>query len=153
MDGAREGIQGDFHKKCQEASYHVRQMEPHSQWMNAAENGMRELKKDSSRQMLKKHSPKWLCDNCLELQAFIKSHTVGNELWLKRKTPETMLSGETANISEFAEFGWYNWVKFRDKTIPYPEDKLVLVRYLGPSTDVGPAVRAKILKENGQHQI
>jgi hypothetical protein len=101
--------------------------------------------------MLKKHSPKWLCDNCLELQVFIKSHTVGNEFWLKGKTPETMLSGEIAHISEFTEFEWYNWVKFRDKAVPYLEDKLVLGRYLGPSTDIGRAIRAKILKKNNQH--
>jgi hypothetical protein len=57
MEGARKEIQADFHKKCQEASYHVSQMERHSPRMNAVENGMRELKKGSSRQMLKKHSP------------------------------------------------------------------------------------------------
>ena len=61
-----------------------------------------------------------------------------------------MLSGKTADISEFAEFGWYDWVKFRDTNVPYPEDKLVLGRYLGPSTDIGPAMTAKILKRNGQ---
>ena len=62
-----------------------------------------------------------------------------------------MLSGETADISEFAEYGWYDWVKFRDTNVPYPEDKLVLGRYLGPSTDIGPAMTAKILKSNGQY--
>jgi hypothetical protein len=102
--------------------------------------------------MLKRHSPKRLWDDCLELQTFIKSHnTAGNSFELKGETPETMLSGETADISEFTEFGWYDWIKFRDTTVPYPEDKLVLGRYLGPSTDIGPAMMAKILKANGQY--
>ena len=35
--------------------------------------------------------------------------------------------------------------------VPYPEDKLVLGRYLGPSTDIGPAMTAKILKSNLQY--
>jgi len=39
---------------------------------------------------------------------------------------------------------------YRDTTVAYPDSKLVLGRYLGPSTDVGPAMTAKILKDNGQ---
>jgi hypothetical protein len=74
----------------------------------------------------------------------------GNHFRLNGETPETMLSGETANISEFANCGWYDWIKFRDTAIPCPEDKLVLGRYLGPSIDIGPAMTAKALKQNGQ---
>ena len=32
----------------------------------------------------------------------------------------------------------------------FPEDKVVLGRYLGPSINVGPALTAKLLKSNGQ---
>jgi hypothetical protein len=151
MDGAKEQTQGEFRRKCREAGCHIRQTEPYSPWMNMAENGVRELKKASARAMLKAHSPKRLWDDCLELQAFIKSHTAGYTFGLNGETPETMLTGETADISEFAEFGWYDWVKFRDTVVPYPQDKLVLGRYLGPSTDIGPAMTAKILKANGQY--
>ena len=38
----------------------------------------------------------------------------------------------------------------RDNTPTYPDDKLILGRYLGPATDVGSALTAKILKSNGQ---
>jgi hypothetical protein len=152
MDGAKEQTLGDFQRKCREAGCHVKQTEPHSPWKNMAENGVRELKKSLARQMLLKHSPKRLWDNCLELQAFIKSHTAGNHYELKGECPETMLSGETADISEFAEYGWYDWLKFRDTTVSYPEDKLTLGQYLGPSTEIGPAMTAKILKGNGQYQ-
>ena len=62
-----------------------------------------------------------------------------------------MLSGETANISEFAKYGWCNWIKFRDTNVPYLEDKLVLGGYLGPSTDIGPAMTVKMLMQNGQY--
>jgi hypothetical protein len=40
-------------------------------------------------------------------------------------TRRTTTRGETADISEFTEFGWYDWIKFRDTVVPYPEDKLV----------------------------
>jgi hypothetical protein len=112
---------------------------------------VRELKKASARQMLKKHSPKCLWDDAMELQAHILSHTAGNQFGVNGETPETMLSGETADISEFAEFGWYDWIKFRDTKVPCPQDKLVLGRHLGPSADIGPAMMAKTLKQNGQH--
>ena len=32
----------------------------------------------------------------------------------------------------------------------YPDDHFELGRYLGPSIDIGPALRAKIIKEDGQ---
>jgi hypothetical protein len=76
------------------------------------------------------------------------SNTAGNHFGLNGETPERMLSGETANISEFAEHGWHNWIKFRDTAVPCPEDKLVLSGCLGPSTDIGPAMTAKTLKQN-----
>ena len=60
------------------------------------------------------------------------------------------MSGETSDISQFCELEWYEWVKFRDTAMQFPEDDLVLGRYLGPSIDVGPALTAKILKSNGE---
>ena len=48
------------------------------------------------------------------------------------------------------EFGWYNWVHFRDNAVTYPNDKWVLERWIGPSIDIGAALCAKILKENGR---
>lgn len=58
--------------------------------------------------MLLKHSPKPLRDDCIEFQAFIKLHAASNHYDLKGKCPETAMSGETADISEFAEYGWYD---------------------------------------------
>jgi hypothetical protein len=39
---------------------------------------------------------------------------------------------------------------FRDNIPTFPDHKLILSRYLGPATDVGSALIAKILKSNGQ---
>jgi hypothetical protein len=151
MDGSKEQTLGEFRRKCRKASCQIKQTENDTPWSNAAENGVRELKKASARQMLKKHSPKCLWDDAIELQAHILSHAAGNQFDLNGETPETMLLGETADISEFAEFGWYDWIKFRDTKVPCPQDKLVLGRCLGPSADIGPAMTAKTLKQNGQH--
>jgi hypothetical protein len=59
------------------------------------------------------------------------------------------MTGNTTNISHIAEFGWYDWVMFRDNEPSFPNDKRILGRYLGPAIDTGSALTAKILKSNG----
>ncbi len=53
---------------------------------------------------------------------------------------ETTMTGNTADISHIAEFGWYDWVMFRDSQPSFPNDKLILGRYLGPAIDTGLAL-------------
>jgi hypothetical protein len=66
------------------------------------------------------------------------------------QVPETIMTGSTADISHITEFGWYDWVMYRDDISSYPDNKLILGRYLGPATDIGLAFTAKILQPNGQ---
>jgi hypothetical protein len=149
MDNSKEQTLGEFKRKAREADCWIKQTEPYSPWSNYAELAIRELKKGCARKMLKAHVPKRLWDDCLEMEAYIRSHTYNGHPLLKGETPETVVSGETADISEFAEHAFYDWVKFRDTVVAYPDNKLVLGRYLGPSVDIGPAMTAKILKETG----
>ena len=79
----------------------------------------------------------------------IRSCTAKNAFELKGEGPRTVMKGETANITQLCEFGCYHWVYFRDNAIIYPEDKWVLERWLGPIIDIGPALCANIVKENG----
>ncbi len=69
---------------------------------------------------------------------------------LDRKVPKTIITGETANISQFCELGWYEGVKFCSTTILFPEYPLILGKYLGPSIDVGPTMAAKVLTPTGK---
>jgi hypothetical protein len=64
--------------------------------------------------------------------------------------PEAIVSGETADISPFATFKWYDWVLFRDTSATYPDDIMVLGRDLGPAIDIGPAMTRTVLKANGE---
>ncbi len=66
------------------------------------------------------------------------------------EVPETIMTGSTAKISHIWEFGWYDWVMFRDNVPTFPDVKLTLGQYLGPATNVGSALTTKILKSNGQ---
>jgi hypothetical protein len=55
------------------------------------------------------------------------------------------LTGSTTDISHICEFGWYDWVMFRDNVPAFPDVKLTLGQYLGPATNIGSALTAKIL--------
>ena len=150
MDGSKEQTLGKFRKTCQDASIHVKQTEPHSPWQNAAESGIRELKKASGRKMVRAGAPKPFWADAIEWEAYLQSNTAWDIYKLQGETPETVLSGETSDISQFCELSFYEWVMFRDEPVRYPDDNPVLGRFLGIAIDVGPAMTAKILKSNGE---
>ncbi|KAI2489517.1 hypothetical protein MHU86_25076 [Fragilaria crotonensis] len=144
MDGAKEQLLGQFRKKCREAGARVKQTEPHTPWSNAAESAIRELKRGVGRQMVRSKAPKRLWDHCLEREAYVRSLTAHDQYRLEGQVPETIVRGETANISALALFGWFEWVMFRDTSTTYPDDKMVLGRDLGPAIDIGPAMTRKV---------
>ena len=128
-------MQGQFRKKLTDADCWLKQTEPYSPWMNAAEGSIRELKRGAGRKMEKTGSPKKLWDHLLELEALLRSNTAHHIYQLKGEVPETVMSGETLDISPFCELEWYERVKYRDSAAPHPQNKLKLGRYLGPSID------------------
>ena len=80
----------------------------------------------------------------------MRSFTKHNMHKLNGQVPETVVSGETADISPLAQFKWYECVLFRNTSVMYPDAAMVLGRHLGPAIDIGPAMRRKILKSNGK---
>ncbi len=128
----------------------AKQTEPYSPWQQAAEGCIHELKWGVSRKMIKTGSPRVLWDHCIELEVLIRSLTSNNVYMTNGKVPETIMTGSTTDISLICEFGWYDWVMFRDDVPTFPDIKLTLGQYLGPATNVGSALTAKILKSNGQ---
>jgi len=149
-DGSKEQTLGDFRQKLREADCHLRVTKPYSLWQQAAEGCIREIKRGSSRKMIRTGSPKPLWDHCLELETLVLSCTCNDIYMTAGQVPETIMTGSTADIRHIAEFGWYDWVMYRDNIPSYPDDKLILGHYLGPATDIGSALTAKILQPNGQ---
>ncbi len=99
--------------------------------------------------MLMSGAPRHLWDDCLELEAYIRSHSTNSVYRLDGKVLETYMSGETADNGQFCVLAWYDCIMYRPGTIDYPDEPLRLGRYLGPAIDVGPAMTAKILQQNG----
>ena len=100
--------------------------------------------------MTKMKSPRVLWDNCLELEAYTQYNTALDTFDLDEMTTDTKMLGETSTITIFCEFRWYQWVYFRDTSVTFPGDKLVLGMYCGPSIDVGPVLTDKIMRNNGK---
>ncbi len=150
MDSSKEQTLGNFCQKLVDAHCQLKQTEPYSPWQNAAEREIKELKKGSGRKMLATGAPRQLWDDCLELEAYILSHSANSVYRLDGKVPDTYMSGETADISQFCELALYNWIMYRPGTIDYPDEPLRLWKYLGPAIDVGLAMTAKILQHNGK---
>ena len=69
MDGYKEQNLGDFACKLLDDGFHRTQIEPYSPWMNLCEGEIHELKRGSTRKMLKWNVPKKLWDHCLELES------------------------------------------------------------------------------------
>ena len=64
--------------------------------------------------------PARLWDYCAGLQAKIRCHTARNIPTINGQVPKTVITGNTADISELVEFGWYQWVYYRDATTYFP---------------------------------
>ena len=77
-------------------------------WPNAADGGICKIKHGAGRKQAKKRSPLKLWDHCLELEAYIQLNTALNSYELQGQVPETILSGQTADISPFMQHGWYD---------------------------------------------
>jgi hypothetical protein len=80
--------------------------------------------------------------------ADIDSHSVHDNHDLDDQTPQAIVTGETPDISLFAEFTFYQWIWF-DQDVAMAEDQEKYGRYLGPSRDVGSLMTSKILNDKG----
>ena len=145
MDNSLEQTKGEFRRIARSFGCGMEQFDHYQPWQNISESGVRELKKGSGRKMVVSHAPRSLWDHCYELEAKIISHTARGHYKLQNEVPETMLTGQTPDISPLAELSWYEWVMF----YPYTEKEQTLGRWLGPSPDeVGSAMTSKILQQN-----
>ena len=101
--------------------------------------------------MTKSGSPRRIWDHCLGLEGLIRSHMALDICKLNREVPDTVTTGDTAEIITISINGWYDWIKLYDPSgNSFPEDKYYPKRYLGPAIDTGPSLTAKILKMNGE---
>ena len=111
-DNSKEQVLGDFKCKLREADCHLKQIKPFSPWMQATEGCIHELKRGVTIKMIQTGLPKQLWDHCVEFQAFISSCTTNNIYRTNGQVPKTIMTRNTANISNICQFGWYTGLCF-----------------------------------------
>ena len=131
-DNAPELSDGKWSKLIRE--YRIRQTwtEPYSPWQNLCEAAIREIKKGIRRFTARSGSPKRLW--CFLGEWFsgtrrLTAHTMDS---LKGRVPAEAVVGQTPDISTYAQFDWYEPVRYIDN-----DHELKTGRCLGPANGVG----------------
>ena len=114
---------------------------------NPAEGAIREIKKAYYRIKEKTNIPDQLWDYALDYVVETAALTTNSSRYSKGRTPIEIITGETPDISEYMDFGLYDWVTYRTNAgLGTPE----LGRWLGISHRVGKAMSYWILPKSGE---
>ena len=136
-DGARAEIYGKFGDVAAEYRVKQRVTEPYSGWQNRAEAAIREIKRGIQRASQRARSPKRLWDYCGEWVSAIRRLTAHDISSLRDRVPCEAIEGNTPDISEYAQFEWYQYVWYHDPQVRFPEDPKKIGRWIGVAHDVG----------------
>ena len=149
-DGSKEqtGKNTEFQKTIRRNDIRTHQSEPDLHNQSPAEGVVREVKRKWFRTMFKKRVPRkywdygfrWCC-NVMQ-RTYLRSHRIDGGV------PLQFVTGDTIDISDHIEFGFYNRVWYRDNAGldggPKPG------RWLGVSENVGSIMSSWILQKNGE---
>ena len=69
---------------------------------------------------------------------------------LRGQTPHFATFGEEGDISNIFQFGWFEWVYFRENTGKFPFPSHVLGRCFGTAKNEGNEMSQLVLKLNGK---
>ena len=109
VENSKEQSLGELWRKCREVDCHLVNTEPYSPWQQATEGCIKQLNKASSRNLISSGAPKKLWDHYIELVVLIRSHTSHTAYELQGEVPETIMTGQTADISNICKYDWYEW--------------------------------------------
>ena len=130
-DNAEEQIHGRFEKLCKEYRIKRQLTVPYSPWSNLAEAAIRELKAGIRRAMRRAGAPKRTWNYCGEWISAIRRLTALDMPQLEGRVAEEDVLGSTPDISNYAQFDWYEPVWYMDPTAQFPGEKKLLGRWLG----------------------
>jgi hypothetical protein len=145
LDGAKAKMHGRFASIAKEYRIKQHQTEPYSRWQNRAKASIRELKWGIKRITLRARSPKRLWDYCGEWVAAVRRLTAHEIPGLQGRVPSEVIEGNTPDISEYAQFDWYQYVWYLDPAMPFPGDAKKLGRWIGVAHDVGSPITFWVL--------
>ena len=130
-DNAPEEIGGEFGKICRKFRIKQEQTVPYSPWSNLAESTIRELKVKIRRTLRRSKAPKRLWCFCGKWVAAIRRLTALDMPQLQGRVPEEDVLGSTPDISQYAQFDWYEPVMYWDPVAGFPHEQKLLGRWVG----------------------
>jgi hypothetical protein len=148
-DDAKELTARRWKIVAQEHQIAQRITEPYSPYQNRAEAGIRELKKAVRNSMPKMNAPQRLWDFCAIYHAEVCCYIATDLYQLHGRTPYEIVTGNTPDISEYAQYQWYEPIWFYDEIREFPHDRQTLGRWLGIAHRVGQALCYYVLRSNG----
>jgi hypothetical protein len=98
------------------------------------------MKEVTRKDMRLSGSPLVLWDYCMERRALIFQITAKKLFQLNGTNPHTLTFGSEADISHICQYGWYEWIYYRDVKTSFPYQKERLGRCLGPAKNEGNAM-------------
>ena len=149
-DPAKEQILGDTKKLAREAGTVIRAIEPNTPWSNRAERYIGIFKQGIRDTLRDTHAPLVLWDFCALHKAKINNATAKGLFQLHGVTPHEATFGEEPDISNICQFGFYDWVYYREQTAKFPYPSEMLGRVLGPSDGEGNEMSQWILRVDGR---
>jgi hypothetical protein len=149
-DFAKEQMEGEAKKICDKVGCDLRVLEKGTQWANRAERYVKIFKDAVIRDLCLSNCPMVLWCYCLQRRSEINNATAADNPVLEGSNPYTRMTGQTCDISNLCQFGWYEWIYFRDEQAKFPFPKLALGRCLGPAKSHGNAMAQWVLTSNGR---
>ena len=116
---------------CHQVGTTLRILECGTPWSNRAELYIGLLKEATTKDMRHANSPLALWDYALERRAMIHNLVPRPLFQNQGLSPHEITFGSQGDISRLCNFGWYQWVYYRDHGT-FPVSKLKLGRVLGP---------------------
>ena len=140
---------GSVRRFCDQVGTTLRLLEKSTQWANRAELYIGLLKEAVRKDMRASNAPMVLWDYCIQRRAKIHNVTPRNLFQNDGLAPFTATFGVQDDISNICNFGWCEWVYYRDHGI-FPINKEKLGKVLGPLKNEGNEMAQAILTHNGK---
>ena len=146
-DSAPEQVGGntEFQSICKKKEIDFRRAEPYTHGQNQAEPHVAILRRKWKYLMDRRDVPSRLWDYGWKYSCEIISRTVSSRFGNQGRPPLESIIGDTVDLSEYVEFGFYDWVYFRDGGPGAGTTKLG--RWLGVAHSVGNAMCYYVINE------
>jgi hypothetical protein len=149
-DGAKPYTGEEYRKKAKQAGIFCKMTDLYSPWQNRAKSEIREVKRLASKWTVKSQSPRQLWDHAIKVASIVGYHLAFEMYKLIGQVPETIMLGQTAEISFISSFAWYNWVYYNGQNAAFTTSKMTSGTYLCPTDpEEGSVSSAKILAFEG----